>query len=114
MILELVGAPNLTANLEALAIGGRIGVIGVGAGAQTEIDLRALMGKRALLRGSTLRARPIEEKAITARLWRRWCCPASRPATSRCPSPRPTRSKTRGRLRALQGGGKLGKIVLEM
>jgi NADPH2:quinone reductase len=44
VILELVGAPNLAENLQALAIGGRICVIGVGAGATTEIDLRALMG----------------------------------------------------------------------
>src|SRR5437763_7333916 len=60
VILELVGAANLAANLACLATGGRIGVIGVGAGARTEIDLRALMAKRARIHGSTLRARPLE------------------------------------------------------
>ena len=38
-------------------------VIGVGAGAKTEINLLALMGKRGRIHGSTLRARPLEEKA---------------------------------------------------
>ena len=67
VILELVGAPNLAANLEALATGGRIAVIGVGAGSKAEIDLFALMGKRGRIHGSTLRARPLEEKAAAMR-----------------------------------------------
>jgi len=67
VILELVGAPNLSDNLNALATGGRICVIGVSAGAKSEINLLALMGKRARIHGSTLRARPLEEKALAAR-----------------------------------------------
>ncbi|HXY46079.1 MAG TPA: zinc-binding dehydrogenase [Acidimicrobiales bacterium] len=68
VVLELVGAPNLATDLEALAVGGRIVIIGTGAGSRTEIDLRQLMVRRAVLRASTLRARPLEEKAIAARL----------------------------------------------
>jgi NADPH:quinone reductase len=71
VILELVGAPNLPANLDALAPGGRIVVIGVGAGANAELNLLALMGKRARISASTLRARPLEEKAAVARLLER-------------------------------------------
>ena len=56
VILELVGAPNLAENLQALATGGRIAVIGVSAGAKAELNLLALMGKRARIHGSTLRA----------------------------------------------------------
>ena len=67
VILELVGAPNLGENLGALAIGGRICVIGVSAGAKADLNLLALMGKRARIHGSTLRARPLEEKALVAR-----------------------------------------------
>jgi NADPH:quinone reductase len=67
VILELVGAPNLTGNLKAVGMLGRIVVIGVAAGAKSEIDLRSLMGKRATLRASTMRARPLEEKAIASR-----------------------------------------------
>jgi NADPH2:quinone reductase len=68
VILELVGAPNMAENLNALATGGRIAVIGVSAGAKSELNLLALMGKRARIHGSTLRARPLEEKALVARL----------------------------------------------
>jgi NADPH:quinone reductase len=68
VILELVGAPNLEQNMQALATGGRIAVIGVSAGAKAELNLLALMGKRARIHGSTLRARPLEEKALVARL----------------------------------------------
>jgi putative PIG3 family NAD(P)H quinone oxidoreductase len=68
VILELVGAPNMAENLQALATGGRIAVIGVSAGAKSELNLLALMGKRARIHGSTLRARPLEEKALVARL----------------------------------------------
>jgi NADPH:quinone reductase len=68
VILELVGAPNLGANLNALATGGRITVIGTGAGAVGEINLATLMTRRARIHGSTLRARPLEGKAAAARL----------------------------------------------
>ena len=68
VILELVGAPNMAENLQALATGGRIAVIGVSAGAKSELNLLALMGKRARIHGSTLRARPLEQKAAAARL----------------------------------------------
>src|SRR3712207_4034883 len=75
VILELVGAPNMPANLKALDTGGRIVVIGVGAGFKAEVNLLALMGKRGTLRASTLRARPLEEKAQTARLMERHVLP---------------------------------------
>jgi NADPH:quinone reductase len=67
VILELVGAPNLGENLQALATAGRIAVIGVSAGAKAELNLLALMGKRARIHGSTLRSRALEEKATAAR-----------------------------------------------
>lgn len=68
VVLELVGAPNLAADLEALATGGRIAVIGVGAGTTGPVDLRRLMTSRGRIHGSTLRARPLEAKAHAARL----------------------------------------------
>ena len=67
VVLELVGAPNLAANVGALATGGRIVVIGVGGGAKAELNLLALMSARGRIMASTLRARPLEEKADTAR-----------------------------------------------
>ncbi len=68
VILEPVGAPNLRPDLDSLATGGRIAIIGVGAGARGEIDLLQLMSRRGSVHGSTLRARPLEEKALAARL----------------------------------------------
>ncbi|MDA8045674.1 MAG: zinc-binding dehydrogenase [Actinomycetota bacterium] len=68
VILELVGAVNLDTNLKALDTGGRIAVIGTGAGARGEVNLGLLMAKRARMHGSTLRARPLEGKAAAARL----------------------------------------------
>ncbi len=63
VVLELVGAQNLTGSLQALAALGRIIVVGTGAGADTDVSLRALMGKRATVMGTVLRARPLEQKA---------------------------------------------------
>ncbi len=67
VILELVGAPHFPANLDALADRGRILVVGVGAGEEVTLPLRALMRSRATLRGTTLRARPLEQKAAAVR-----------------------------------------------
>jgi NADPH2:quinone reductase len=67
VILELVGAPNFAANLDALATGGRLMVIGVGAGAEVRLDLHTLMARRARVLASNLRWRPLEQKADAAR-----------------------------------------------
>lgn len=68
VVLELVGGPNLATDLQALQVSGRVAVIGTGAGTSADLDLRVLMGKRARIHGSTLRARPMEAKAHAARL----------------------------------------------
>jgi NADPH:quinone reductase len=67
VVLELVGASNMPGNLAALAYRGRIVVVGVGAGARAEVDLRVLMGKRAELHATMLRARSLEDKALAVR-----------------------------------------------
>jgi len=67
LIVDLVGGPYLAGNQKVLGSRGRHVVIGVPGGPRAEIDLRALMGRRASLRGTVLRARPIEEKAALAR-----------------------------------------------
>jgi NADPH:quinone reductase len=113
VILELVGAPNLGENLQALATGGRITVIGVSAGAKAELNLLALMGKRARIHGSTLRARPLEEKAISARLVEREVLPLFDAGALRVPIaetfPLEDAAAAYERFAA---GGKFGKIVL--
>src|SRR5205807_197065 len=52
VVLELVGGPNMAGNLKALATGGRVVVIGVGAGPVAEVNLLTLMGKRARISAS--------------------------------------------------------------
>jgi putative PIG3 family NAD(P)H quinone oxidoreductase len=63
VILDIVGAAYLERNLAALATGGRLAIIGLQAGARAEIDLNSLMRKRCSVHGTTLRARPVQEKA---------------------------------------------------
>ena len=113
VVLELVGAPNMAANLAALAIGGRISVIGVGAGAKAEINLLELMGRRARIHGSTLRARSLEEKATVARQMERHVLPLLRTGTVRVPvdAARPM-AEAASAYDQFAAGGKLGKIVL--
>jgi NADPH:quinone reductase-like Zn-dependent oxidoreductase len=113
VILELVGAPNLAENVGALATQGRISVIGIGAGAKAELNLGLLMYKRGRILSSTLRSRPLEEKASTARAVERSVLPLLADGTLRVPIaatyPLGQVAKAYERFVA---GGKLGKIVL--
>lgn len=63
IVLDVLGASALQANLRCLATGGRLVVIGMQQGRRAEIDLGLLLTKRASLHGTTLRARPAPEKA---------------------------------------------------
>jgi NADPH2:quinone reductase len=113
VILELVGAPNLTGNLKAIAPLGRIQVIGIGAGAKSEIDLRSLMGKRATLRASTMRARPLEEKAIASRALEREVLPLFADGELEVPIAATfPLDEAEQAYESFTAGGKLGKIVL--
>jgi len=75
VILDLVGGAYLGGNVGVLAEGGRHIVVGVPSGSRGEIDLRTLMGKRALIKGTVLRARPLEEKIALAREFEHRVCP---------------------------------------
>jgi putative PIG3 family NAD(P)H quinone oxidoreductase len=63
VILDNMGASYLARNVTALATEGRLVIIGLQGGTKAEIDLNALMRKRAAVAGTTLRARPVGEKA---------------------------------------------------
>ncbi|MDQ6857052.1 MAG: zinc-binding dehydrogenase [Candidatus Dormibacteraeota bacterium] len=115
VILELVGAPNLAANLEALAPRGRVVVIGIGAGARAEIDLRVLMGKRAQLMASTLRARPLEEKAVCARRVEAEVLPGLAGGRLRVPVAASfSLEEAPAAFDRFAAGDKLGKVVLQV
>jgi putative PIG3 family NAD(P)H quinone oxidoreductase len=63
VILDIMGAAYLERNLAALATSGRLTIIGLQGGTRADIDLNALMRKRCSVHATTLRARPVGEKA---------------------------------------------------
>jgi len=62
VVLDCIGGPYLDHHLDVLAPDGRLVVIGLQGGAQAELDLSRLLRKRLSITGSTLRARPADEK----------------------------------------------------
>ena len=69
VVLDMVGGDYIQKNLSALAVGGRLVNIAFLKGATAEVNFAAVMLKRLIVTGSTLRSRPIEEKgAIAAEL----------------------------------------------
>ncbi len=62
LVLELVGGGYVAEDLGCVRTGGRIIVVGLMAGPRVEIDLAALLHRRVTMRGTVLRARPLEEK----------------------------------------------------
>lgn len=63
VVLDIMGAKYLARNVEVLAVNGRLVVIGLQGGRRAEIDLSALLNKRAAVLATSLRARPDGEKA---------------------------------------------------
>ncbi len=63
VVLDSIGAPYLAQHLACLSTGGRLVLIGLMGGARAEVNLGLLLTKRLTVIGSTLRARPVEEKA---------------------------------------------------
>jgi putative PIG3 family NAD(P)H quinone oxidoreductase len=113
VILELVGAPNLAANVKALNTEGRIVVIGIGAGAKAELNLAILLAKRGQIMASTLRARPLEQKAATARALEREVLPWFERGDLRVPVAATfALDDVAAAYDHFAAGGKLGKIIV--
>ena len=64
VILDNMGAKYLGRNVAALATGGRLVIIGMQGGTKGELDINALLRKRGSVTATSLRARPVEEKAV--------------------------------------------------
>jgi NADPH:quinone reductase-like Zn-dependent oxidoreductase len=113
VILELIGGPNLREDVSSLSIGGRIAVIGVGAGPKAEISLLDLMAVRGRIHGSTLRARPLEQKAQAAAAVDRHVIPlvdggrVTVPVEAAFPM-----AEAAAAYEHFRAGGKFGKVVL--
>ena len=74
VILDMVGQDYLQRNMDLLNLDGRLVIIALMSGAQTEINLATLMRRRLIVTGSTLRARTLEQKtavvdAVRDRVW---------------------------------------------
>lgn len=115
VVLDNMGAKYLARNLGALAPGGRLVVIGLQGGSKAELDLGLLMGSRGAVIGTTLRARPLAEKAaicaaVVENVWPLLADGVVRPVVSaRMPIDEVAEAH-----RLLEAGGHVGKVVLEL
>ncbi|MFN0096323.1 MAG: NAD(P)H-quinone oxidoreductase [Dehalococcoidia bacterium] len=75
VLLDVIGADYWDRNLKVLALKGRMVIVGIMGGASTQANLGALLMKRASVRGTTLRARPLEEKAAATRAFEKSVLP---------------------------------------
>jgi putative PIG3 family NAD(P)H quinone oxidoreductase len=113
VILDIIGAAYLERNIAALADGGRVTVIGLQGGRAAELNLAALMAKRGSVTATTLRARPVEQKAAIVRGVREQIWPlvesgAIRPVIDR----RLPMSQAAEAHRIVESSDHLGKILL--
>jgi putative PIG3 family NAD(P)H quinone oxidoreductase len=115
VVLDIIGAAYLTRNVDVLAPGGRLVVIGLQGGRKAELDLGALLAKRATVAGTTLRARPPADKARIVRAVREQVWPliesgAIRPVVDRVlPMSRAAEAHRR-----LESNEHVGKILLTL
>ena len=113
VILDIMGAPYLARNLAALATGGRLVVIATRGGTTSQADLGLLMRKRASIFASTLRARPVAEKAaivgaVAEQVWPLIAAGQVRPVIERVlPLAEAAQAHT-----LLDAGTHIGKILL--
>jgi putative PIG3 family NAD(P)H quinone oxidoreductase len=113
VILDIMGASYLDRNVEALAPGGRLVVIGLQGGLTAQLNLGALLAKRASIIATALRSRPLAEKAaivaaVHENVWPRLASGLVRPVVhERLPMPEAARAHE-----ILEASSHVGKVVL--
>jgi NADPH:quinone reductase-like Zn-dependent oxidoreductase len=113
VVLELVGAPSFDADLDALAPLGRIVIVGTGAGADVDLSLRKVMGKRARIMGTVLRARPLEQKAAAVQAFAHEVAPLLADGRMRAVVDRTfPAEQAADAFDYMAGSGKFGKVLL--
>ena len=115
VILDHIGGPYLDRNMKALAIKGRLALIGTMGGRKAEIDLGRLLVKRQELIGSVLRPRPADEKAEIIARFREAVMPlfAERRIVPLIDRVLPLEEAAEAH-RRMERGGHFGKIVLRV
>jgi len=113
VILDIMGASYLARNLSALATGGRLVIIGRQGGNRAELDLGMLQGKRASIHATTLRNRPLGEKAaivsaVRENVWPLVSAGTVIPVIDR-KVPMPNAAEAH---RILEAGDHIGKVLL--
>lgn len=115
VVLDVVGAAYLERNLSALAVEGRLVVIGLQQGARATLDLSELLTRRLAVMGSTLRARSVAEKAQVAQAVRAHVLPGFDDGSLRPVIDRVLDLDDVVRAHhALEAGNHVGKIVLRV
>ncbi|MGI8333581.1 NAD(P)H-quinone oxidoreductase [Actinomadura scrupuli] len=114
VILDIIGARYLERNVRSLAVHGRLVVIGLQGGTKGELDLGALLTKRATVLATSLRSRPLEEKAaivasVRENVWPLVESGTVRPVIDRT-LPMPNAAEAH---RILESSSHVGKILLE-
>ena len=115
VILDMIGAAYLDRNLRALAVEGRLAVIGLMGGARAELDMARMLTRRLSVHSSTLRARPVDQRAALAREVREHVWPGFTDG-----SLRPVIDRVLGLADAaeaharMESSAHIGKIVLEV
>jgi putative PIG3 family NAD(P)H quinone oxidoreductase len=113
VILDNMAAKYLGSNVNALATGGRLVIIGMQGGTRGELDVGVRMAKRASVRATTLRARPADEKAaivagVRDSVWPAVESGAVRPVVDRV-LPMPEAAEAH---RVVEAGEHIGKVLL--
>lgn len=113
VILDIIGARYLDRNVKALAVNGRLAIIGLQGGIKGELNLNALLSKRGAVTATSLRARPEAEKAsivaaVREHVWPLVAAGRVRPVVDRT---LPMRDAAEAH-RAMEAGGHVGKILL--
>ncbi|MFC8869561.1 NAD(P)H-quinone oxidoreductase [Streptomyces sp. NPDC057148] len=113
VILDNMGAKYLDRNVQALAVNGRLAIIGMQGGRKGELNIGALLAKRAAVSATSLRARPLEEKAAIVAAVREHVWPLLvgghvRPVVDR----ELPMSDAPGAHRVVEESGHIGKVLL--
>lgn len=115
VILDVVGAKYLDRNIDALATGGRLVVIGLLGGRKAELDLGKLLPKRASVAATSLRGRSLEDKARIVRDVRETVWPWIEQGRVRTViSSRHPLAEAAAAHREMEESGHIGKIVLDL